>query len=44
MVDLALAETEVAAHVIVLQAIADDYDVLHEAVFLPVVEALAPME
>ena len=39
-VSIALAETESASFVVLLQALEDEYELLHEAVFLPVVEAL----
>ncbi|MFO7321725.1 MAG: serine hydrolase domain-containing protein [Chloroflexota bacterium] len=41
-VDLALSESESGVTLALLQALADEHDALHEAVFLPVVEALAP--
>jgi len=41
-VDLALAENETGVTLVLLQALDDDYGALHESVFLPVVEALAP--
>jgi len=44
MVDMALAEADSTAYLVLLQALADDYDTLHEAVFLPAVDALAPLE
>jgi hypothetical protein len=44
MVDLALAETDAATYLVLLQALEDDYDTLHEAVLLPVVDALALVE
>ena len=43
MVDLALAESEAGATIVLLQASDADYEALHEAVFLPAVEALAPL-
>ncbi|MFQ5796390.1 MAG: serine hydrolase domain-containing protein [Candidatus Bipolaricaulia bacterium] len=43
MVDVALAEDDAGAYVVVLQAMSDEYDTLHEAVFLPVVGAFAPL-
>jgi hypothetical protein len=43
MVDLALAETDVATYLVLSQSLADEYDALHEAVFLPAVDALAPV-
>jgi CubicO group peptidase (beta-lactamase class C family) len=42
-VDVALAETGDAAYVVVLQALPDERETLHEAVFVPCVEALAPL-
>lgn len=44
MVDIALAEADSTAYLVLLQALADDYDMLHEAVFLPAVDALALLE
>ena len=44
VVDVALSETEEATYLILFQVLKDDYDALHEAVFLPAVEALAPTE
>lgn len=41
-VDLALAENETGVTLVLLQTLEDDHDALHEAVFIPVVEALAP--
>jgi len=43
VVDLALTETDAAAYVVLLQAQPADYEALHEAVFLPAVDALAPL-
>ena len=42
-VDLALAEDEAGVTLVLLQALEDDYAPLHESVFLPVVEGLAPI-
>ncbi len=42
-VDLALSETESTTYLILLQALSDDYEALHQAVFLPAVDALAPI-
>ncbi|MBN2471732.1 MAG: beta-lactamase family protein, partial [Anaerolineae bacterium] len=42
-VALALAEDEAGTTLVLLQALADDFDALHEAVYLPAVEALAPL-
>ncbi len=44
VVDLALAERDGTAYVILLQAMAEEHEALHEGVFLPAVEALAPVE
>ncbi|MFC1960858.1 alpha/beta hydrolase family protein [Chloroflexota bacterium] len=41
--DLALAEDESGVTLVLLQTLADDYPALHEAVFLPAVNALAPL-
>lgn len=43
MVDVALAETEVATYLILLQAMPDEYDVLHDAIFIPAIDALTPL-
>lgn len=43
MVDLALAETGEAAYVILLQALPEEYEGLHETVFLPAVNQMAPL-
>lgn len=43
MVDAALAETDTAIYIILLQAMPDEYDVLHEAVFMPAIDALTPL-
>jgi glutamine cyclotransferase len=42
VVDMAFSQAQVASHAIVLQAMLEDYDALHEGVFLPVVEGYAP--
>ncbi len=42
-VDLALAEDDRGVTLVLLQTLADEYNTLHDAVFLPVVEALAPL-
>jgi CubicO group peptidase (beta-lactamase class C family) len=42
-VDLALAETEAGTYVVLLQALPGEYEDLHDSVFLPAVEALAPL-
>jgi len=44
MVDMALAEADSTAYLVLLQALADEYDALHEGVFLPAIDALAPIE
>jgi pimeloyl-ACP methyl ester carboxylesterase len=44
MVDLALAEGEGTAYLVLLQAMAEEHEALHEEVFLPAVEALAPVD
>jgi CubicO group peptidase (beta-lactamase class C family)/pimeloyl-ACP methyl ester carboxylesterase len=40
--DLALAETEEGAALVLLQTMADEYEELHQGVFMPAVETLAP--
>ncbi|MCA0457780.1 MAG: alpha/beta hydrolase [Chloroflexi bacterium] len=40
MVDLAVTEADNKSYLVLLQTSPEDYDALHEAVFLPVVEAL----
>lgn len=42
-VDLALAEDDSGVTLVLLQTLADEYDTLHQAVFIPAVEALAPL-
>jgi len=42
--DLALAEGEAGSFLVVLRSAADERDVLYTGVFLPVVDALAPIE
>ncbi|MGQ9555101.1 MAG: serine hydrolase domain-containing protein [Anaerolineae bacterium] len=42
-VDVALAKTDAAAYIVLLQALPAEYRALHEAVFLPALEALAPL-
>ena len=42
--DLALAESEGLTLIVILQSPADERDVLREAVFLPIVDALVPLE
>jgi len=44
VVDMALAETDSTAYLVLLQALSDEHDSLHEAVFLPAMEALAALE
>ena len=43
VVDVALAETEDGTFIILFQALKEDHDALHEAIFLPAVDALAPV-
>jgi len=43
-VDLALAEDDAGVTLVLLQTLEDDYAALHEGVFMPVVEALAPLD
>jgi hypothetical protein len=43
LVDLALAESEGAAYVVLLQSVAEEHESLYEGVFLPVVDALEPL-
>jgi CubicO group peptidase (beta-lactamase class C family) len=43
LVDLALAEAEAGTYLVLLQALPDEYEDLHDSVFLPAVEALAPL-
>lgn len=43
VVDMAIAEADGTSYVILLQTAPDAYDMLHEQVFLPVVNALAPL-
>lgn len=42
-VDLAFAEDDAGVTLVLLQTLADEYEALHDAVFLPVVEALNPL-
>lgn len=42
-VDLALAETDSATYLVLLQTLPDEYETLHEAVFTPAVEAFATL-
>jgi CubicO group peptidase (beta-lactamase class C family) len=44
MVDLALAETEVGTYLVLLQVLPDEYQALHDTVFLPAVEALVLLD
>ncbi len=44
MVDYAIAETQDGDYLVGLLAAPGEYEALHEAVFLPVVDALAPLE
>lgn len=43
-VDLAMAESESATYLVLLQALPDAYPALHEAVFLPALEGFAALE
>jgi CubicO group peptidase (beta-lactamase class C family) len=43
MVDLGLAQTERDAYIVLLQTLADEYDSLHDSVFMPALEAFAPL-
>jgi hypothetical protein len=43
LVDLAFAQTDVGSYMVALTASQDDYEVLHDAVFLPAVRSLEPM-
>lgn len=40
-VDLALGEAEGTTYLVLLQSVGSDYDVLHEAVFLPILDSFA---
>ena len=42
-VDIALAETDAGVYAVALQAMSHEYDALHDAVFIPAVEVLAPL-
>lgn len=42
--DIAMAETDSGVCFVGLNAPPDEYDTLHDAVLLPIVEALAPLE
>jgi hypothetical protein len=42
--DLALAERDGVTYIVILRSPADDRDALYQAVFVPVVEALVPVE
>jgi pimeloyl-ACP methyl ester carboxylesterase len=42
-VDLALAQGEGSAYVVLVQSLADEYEVMHEQVFLPVLESVQPI-
>jgi pimeloyl-ACP methyl ester carboxylesterase len=44
MVDWAIAEADSGIYLVGLYALLDDYEALHEAVFMPVVDALAPLQ
>lgn len=41
--DVALAESDLGVVQVLLQTFADEYDTLHDAVFMPVVEGLTPL-
>lgn len=43
-VDLALAESEGVSFIVLLQSDPDEHDALYEAVFLPAIDALVPLE
>jgi CubicO group peptidase (beta-lactamase class C family) len=43
LVDIALAETATTSYVVIFQAVGEDFIALHDAVFLPAVEAFAPL-
>lgn len=43
LVDLALSDTGDTTYIVLLQALEDEYEALHEGVFLPGVEALTPL-
>jgi hypothetical protein len=42
-VDLGLAQKDGKTYIVLLQTSSDEYDALHEGVFLPVLDALAPL-
>ena len=42
--DLALAESEGLTIILLMRSAADEHDALHEAVFLPIVDALTLVE
>ena len=42
-VDLGLAQKDGKTYIVLLQTGSDEYDALHEGVFLPVLDALAPL-
>ena len=42
--DLALAESEGLTLILIMRSAADEHDALHEAVFLPIVDALTLVE
>jgi len=42
--DIAMAETDSGVYFVGLYAPPDEYDTLHDAVLLPIVEARAPLE
>ena len=43
-VDLALAEADGVTYIVILQTAPDDYDTLHDDVFLPTLDAFTPLE
>ena len=43
-VDYGIAEVDAGIYLVGLYALPEEYEVLHGAVFVPVVEALAPIE
>jgi hypothetical protein len=44
MVDCGIAESDAGIYLVGLYASPSEYEELHETVFLPVVDALAPLE
>ena len=43
-VDLAISRTDAGIYFVGLYAVPEEYETLHAAVFVPVVEGLAPLE